>query len=53
MQRGDSGESAVSLADALVRWEQILSAQFPLLLERMLPGLDDSGIERLAEGLAP
>jgi hypothetical protein len=43
----------VTVSDTLERWEGTLSRRFPQLLDRMLPGLDDAGVEELARSLAP
>ncbi len=43
----------MTVFDALKVWEGILSRRFPQLLDRMLPGLDDAGVEELARSLAP
>jgi cell wall assembly regulator SMI1 len=41
------------LGAALERFERVMGARFPEWFEQLKPGLDDAGIERLRQGVAP
>ena len=43
----------MSLVDELARFETLLGARFPELFDRLEPGLDDAGIDRMRASVAP